>query len=151
MLFIAIHAFEIMPLDTLPTIKHGFSVTEVQLMTTKIQDKRFLALIDLSMNIFIVHIGHNADSCKTYKLGRHANTPFRSLKIAYEILMHFVPGSMFHSMCWNSQTESLAALQYTNLIVWYDPLLLLNDQILVRKALEKTDLRWSTDGPVNIS
>lgn len=51
-------------------------------------------------------------------------------------------GSMFHSMCWNSQTESLAALQYTNLIVWYDPLLLLNDQILVRKSLEKIDLRF---------
>jgi len=50
-------------------------------------------------------------------------------------------GSMFHSMCWNDQTASLAALQYTSLIVWYDPLLLLNDQILVRKSLEKNDLR----------
>ncbi|XP_060875754.1 intraflagellar transport protein 80 homolog isoform X2 [Metopolophium dirhodum] len=113
-----IHVFEISPLSVLPTIKHGFGVTDVQLMTTKIQDKRFLALIDLSMNIFIVHIGHK-DGAKTYKLG-----------------------SMFHSMCWNSQTESLAALQYTNLIVWYDPLLLLNDQILVRKSLEKSDLSF---------
>lgn len=50
-------------------------------------------------------------------------------------------GSMFHSMYWNSETASLAALQYTNLIVWYDPLLLLNDQILMRKSLEKSDLR----------
>lgn len=49
---------------------------------------------------------------------------------------------MFHSMCWDNQTGSLAALQYTNLIVWYDPLLLLNDQILVRKSLEKSDLRY---------
>lgn len=49
---------------------------------------------------------------------------------------------MFHSMCWNGQTASLAALQYTNLIVWYDPLFLLHDQILVRKSLEKSDLRY---------
>ncbi|VVC31811.1 WD40/YVTN repeat-like-containing domain,WD40 repeat,WD40-repeat-containing domain [Cinara cedri] len=114
-----VHVFEIMPLSTLQTIKHGFSVTDIQLMSTKSQDKRFLALIDSSMNIFIVHIGHNNEKSKTYKLG-----------------------SMFHSMCWNNQTESLAALQYTNLIVWYDPLLLLNDQILVRKALEKSDLSF---------
>lgn len=63
-----IHVFEISPLSALPTIKHGFGVTDVQLMTTKIQDKRYLALIDLSMNIFIVHIGHK-DGAKTYKLG----------------------------------------------------------------------------------
>jgi len=63
-----IHVFEIAPSSALPTIKHGFGVTDVQLMTTKIQDKRYLALIDSSMNIFIVHIGHK-DSAKTYKLG----------------------------------------------------------------------------------
>uniref|UniRef100_A0A2S2Q7F7 Intraflagellar transport protein n=1 Tax=Sipha flava TaxID=143950 RepID=A0A2S2Q7F7_9HEMI len=114
----SIHVFEIVPLNALPGIKHGFPVTDVQLMTTKSPDKRYLALIDSSMNIFIVHVGHK-DGVGTYKLG-----------------------SMFHSMCWNDQTESLAALQYTNLIVWYDPLLLLNDQILVRKSLEKSDLSF---------
>lgn len=65
---VVIHLFEIAPLISLPTIKHGFAVTDVQLMTTKIQDKRYLALIDSSMNIFIVHIGHK-DGVKTYKLG----------------------------------------------------------------------------------
>lgn len=64
-----IHVFEITPLSTLPVIKHGFPVTDVQLMTTKSQEKRFLALIDSSMNIFIVHIRHK-DNSKTYKLGK---------------------------------------------------------------------------------
>lgn len=63
-----IHTFEIAPLNTMPAIKHGFSVTDIQLMTTKIPDKRYLALIDSSMNIFIVHIGLK-DCVKTYKLG----------------------------------------------------------------------------------
>lgn len=63
-----IHVFEIAPLIALPTIKHEFAVTHVQLMTTKFQDKRYLALIDSNMNIFIVHIGHK-DCAKTYKLG----------------------------------------------------------------------------------
>lgn len=64
-----IHIFEIAPLNTMPTIKHGFSVTDIQLMTTKIPDKRYLALIDSSMNIFIVHVGLK-DGVKTYKLGK---------------------------------------------------------------------------------
>lgn len=66
---IVLNIFEIMPLNTMPTIKHGFSITDVQLMTTKSQDKRYLAMIDSSMNIFIVHIG-NKDSSKMYKLGK---------------------------------------------------------------------------------
>lgn len=66
---IVLHVFEIIPLNTLPSIKHGFSITDVQLMTTKSQDKRYLAIIDSSMNIFIVHIDHK-DSSKTYKLGK---------------------------------------------------------------------------------
>lgn len=51
------------------TIKHGCSVTDVQLMSTKSQDKRYLALIDSNMNIFIVHVG-NGDGSKSYKLGK---------------------------------------------------------------------------------
>lgn len=66
---IVLNIFEIMPLNTMLTIKHGFSITDVQLMTTKSQDKRYLAMIDSSMNIFIVHIG-NKDSSKMYKLGK---------------------------------------------------------------------------------
>lgn len=53
----------------MPTIKHGFSITDVQLMTTKSQEKRYLAMIDSSMNIFIVHMS-NKDSSKMYKLGK---------------------------------------------------------------------------------
>lgn len=66
---IVLHVFEILPLNTLPVIKHGFSITDVQLMTTKSHEKRYLALIDSSMNIFIVHIGHK-DISKIYKLGK---------------------------------------------------------------------------------
>lgn len=66
-----IHIFEILPLNTMPAVKHGFSVTDVQLMTIKNQEKRYLAMIDSSMNIFIVHIGGPKDSSKTYKLGRY--------------------------------------------------------------------------------
>lgn len=66
---IVLHIFEITPLNTMPTIKHGFSITDVQLMTTKSPEKRYLAMIDSSMNIFIVHMG-NKDSSKTYKLGK---------------------------------------------------------------------------------
>lgn len=52
------------------TIKHGFSITNIQLMITKDQDKRYLALIDSSMNIFIILIGLK-DSSKIYKLGNY--------------------------------------------------------------------------------
>lgn len=68
LIFTVIHIFEITPFNTLSTIKHGFPITDIQLMTTKSQDKRYLALIDSSMNIFIVHLRHK-DIYKTYKLG----------------------------------------------------------------------------------
>lgn len=67
-----IHVFEIAPLSSVDTIKHGFSVTDIQLMTTnKEQEKRHLALIDSSMNIFIVLVGGPKDSSKIYKLGNY--------------------------------------------------------------------------------
>lgn len=68
-IYVVIHVFEIMPLNTMPTIKHGISITDVQLMTTKSQDKRYLAMIDSSMNIFIVRMVHK-DGSEMYKLGK---------------------------------------------------------------------------------
>lgn len=82
--FPVIHVFETVLLNALPAIKHGFPVTDVQLMTTKIPDKRYLALIDSSMNIFIVHVGHK-DGVKTYKLGKHDDTAiFVSTRAAFD-------------------------------------------------------------------
>ncbi|XP_050425165.1 intraflagellar transport protein 80 homolog isoform X2 [Adelges cooleyi] len=109
-----VHIFEITPLSTLSALKHGSSITCIQLMNNK--DNKYLAVIDSNLNISIVQIENNNCS-KIHKIG-----------------------SMFNGMCWNSQTGSLAALQYSNLIVWYDPLLLLNDPILIRKSIEKIDL-----------
>lgn len=76
-----IHVFEILPLNSICAIKHGFPVTDIQLMTTKSQEKRYLALIDSSMNIFIVHIIPK-DSSKTYKLGKQSinNCRYKSYK-----------------------------------------------------------------------
>jgi len=66
---VVIYVFEILPLSMLSTIKHGFPITNIQLMTTKNQVKRYLAMIDSSMNIYIVHIG-GKDSSEIYKLGK---------------------------------------------------------------------------------
>lgn len=70
LLLVVIHVFEIVPLSTMPMIKHGFSITDIQLMTTKNQDRRYLALIDSSMNICIVGIGTKNYSSKMHKLGK---------------------------------------------------------------------------------
>ncbi|XP_050524425.1 intraflagellar transport protein 80 homolog isoform X2 [Daktulosphaira vitifoliae] len=105
---------EVVPSNLLPVFKHESPINSLQLMNTK--DKNYLAIIDSNLNICVIQVEKN-DSYKMFKLG-----------------------SMFNGMSWNEQLGSLAALQYTNLIVWYDPLLLLNDPILTRKSIEKIDL-----------
>jgi intraflagellar transport protein 80 len=50
-------------------------------------------------------------------------------------------GSMIQSVCWNSDTNMLAAVQDTNLIVWYYPTVLYVDKHLVKKTVTLKDAR----------
>jgi intraflagellar transport protein 80 len=48
---------------------------------------------------------------------------------------------MIQSLCWNSDTNMLAAVQDTNLIVWYYPNVLYVDKRLVKKTVIHKDAR----------
>jgi intraflagellar transport protein 80 len=48
---------------------------------------------------------------------------------------------MIESLCWNSDTNMLAAVQDTDLIVWYYPNVLYVDKRLVKKTVTHKDAR----------
>jgi len=50
-------------------------------------------------------------------------------------------GSLIQSVCWNSDTNMLAAVQDTNLIVWCYPTVLYVDKRLVKKTVIFKDAR----------
>jgi hypothetical protein len=61
--------------------------------------------------------------------------------IEHLVLLFMLSGSMIQSLCWNSDTNMLAAVQDTNIIVWYYPTVLYVDKRLVKKTVTRKDAR----------
>ncbi|XP_069692429.1 intraflagellar transport protein 80 homolog isoform X2 [Periplaneta americana] len=126
-----VHLFELGTARSLvdaPPIKHSGGVIEVALNQAGSAAERQIVLVDKNRDLFLTNIRGSSTMKKLRKLG-----------------------SMIQSLCWNSDTNMLAAVQDTNLIVWYYPTVLYVDKQLMKKTVLSKDASEFGKSPVVVS
>ncbi|XP_023711172.2 intraflagellar transport protein 80 homolog isoform X2 [Cryptotermes secundus] len=126
-----VHLFELGTARSLvdaPPIRHGGGVVEIALNQAGSPGERQLVLVDKNRDMYLTNIRGSATLKRLCKLG-----------------------SMIQSLCWNNDTNMLAAVQDTNLIVWYYPTVLYVDKRLVKKTVSHRDASEFGKNPVVVS
>ncbi|PSN36206.1 hypothetical protein C0J52_07301 [Blattella germanica] len=113
-----LHIFELGTARSLveaPPLRHSGGVIEVALNQAGSPSERQLVLVDKNRDLYLTYV-RGSSKVKLRKLG-----------------------SMIQSLCWNSESNILAAVQDTNLIVWNYPPVLFVDKRLIKKTVIEQD------------
>ncbi|GLG95764.1 F-box-like/WD repeat-containing protein ebi [Gryllus bimaculatus] len=114
-------------LSDLPPLNHSLGVIDVALSQAGTAAERQLTVLDRNRDLYLSTV-RGSSSRKLRKLG-----------------------SMIQSLCWNSDTNMLAAVQDMNLTVWYYPNVLYVDKRLLKKTLLIKDASEYGKNPMIVS